>query len=381
MGFRGVDFEDIEILFPVLASESTALQETAYELLHNQIPSVQEQQSLEKALNKDNRGKLPEELLSLILAPPSMEVLAEANFDRAVPSSLRSYLLSWKLTFDHWMNASYNLQADYVNCLKEGSYVKDLLDLSFGFLITSRLKPVDASIFDIEAYTPNIEPPEKDTHWLLIHLYYLCLRRLPSLTKIWWRDMTTRQTNIAVEAWTEKYISRLIISSELSTIKEWAPEQATGDTPLTVKTSSTTRQITASTPIDEQSIAISITLPPSYPLARAEVAGVHRVGIAQNKYESWIRNAQGQLTTASGGAGEGNALIDCLTAWRKNVEAALKNQTECAICYSMVAADRTLPKQQCKTCKNRFHASCLFRWFKSSASSSCPLCRNSFQYA
>lgn len=365
----------------MLASDSSALQEAAYKLLHDYIPSVQEEQSVEKALSKEYRGTLPEELLSLILAPPPMSVLAEARFDRTVPSSLRSYLLSWKLIFDHWTHASYNLQADYVESLKEGTYAKELLDLISKVLIISRNKPVDATKYDIEVYSPDIEPPEKDTHWILINLYYLCLRHLPSLTKTWWRDTTTRQTNIAVEAWTEKYLSRTIIASELSTIKDWAPEQATGDTPLTIKTSIATRQIIASTPIDEQSMAISITLPPSYPLARAEVSGVHRVGIAQNKWDSWIRNAQGQLTTASGGAGEGNALIDCLMAWRKNVEAALKNQTECAICYSMVAADRTLPKQQCKTCKNRFHASCLFRWFKSSASSSCPLCRNSFQYA
>jgi hypothetical protein len=40
--------------------------------------------------------------------------------------------------------------------------------------------------------------------------------------------------------------------------------------------------------------------------------------------------------------------------------------------------DRTLPTKPCRTCKNRFHASCLFKWFNSSHSSSCPLCRSLF---
>ncbi len=372
---------DEGVLYPVLASESAALQQASYELLHEYIPSKQEELSLEKALNKDYIGTLPEELLSLILAAPAMNVIAGSDFHRNMPSSLRSYLLSWKLIFDHWTNASYALQADYATSLKEGTYIQDLLDLTFKILISSRAKPVDAAKFSIESYNPNTEPPEKETQWLLIHLYYLTLRHLPTLAKTWWRDSTSRQTNIAVEAWTTKYISPLITELELSTIKEWAPSQATADAPLTVKVSFGTREITASIPVDEQTMSIAIRLPPSYPLSRAEVEGIHRVGVPENKWASWIRNAQGQITTTTTTAGEGNALIDCLLAWRKNVTAAMKGQTECAICYSVVAADRSLPSKKCPTCKNNFHAACLFRWFKSSNSSSCPLCRNTFAYS
>ena len=54
--------------------------------------------------------------------------------------------------------------------------------------------------------------------------------------------------------------------------------------------------------------------------------------------------------------------------------------------------DGSLPKKPCKTCKNRFHAGCLYKvctiifvgdcaeidpqWFNTSHSSSCPLCRS-----
>ncbi len=155
------------------------------------------------------------------------------------------------------------------------------------------------------------------------------------------------------------------------------------------------------------------------------------------------------------------SIIDGLTTWRKNVTGALKGQTECAICYSIISADRQLPSKRCNTCKNLFHAGmfllfsplqspsisslrlvsipstdkvnpigrrsvksvmveavsfdklrwmeygldwngatidwltdwwwlmliicgdntgCLYKWFKSSNSSSCPLCRNAFTY-
>ena len=392
--------DEEETLLPVLASESTSLQRTAYEILHEQIPLKQEQASLDKALTKDFEAKLPEELLSLILAPPALVELAEASFERAVPPSLRGYLLSWMLVFDHWENASHALQADYAKSLAEGTYLTELLDLTFHILISARGRPVDASKFEIQTYTVDIETPESDTHWLLIHLYFLCLKHLPVQSKTWWRDTTNRQMNIAVETWTEKYISRFIIASELDSIREWAPTQLTGDQPLTIKVASSAREVTASIPVDEQTMALAIRLPLAYPLARAEVEGVHRVGVPEKKWTSWIRNAQGQLTIASEGGG--SALIDCLLAWRKNVTAAMKGQSECAICYSVVGADRTLPSKVCKTCKNKFHGSCLFRCkcfpleesgacatnankatsgFSSSNSSSCPLCRNTFTYS
>ena len=377
---------DVEVkdLYSVLASESAALQQSAYELLHSHIPAAQEQVSLERALTKDYVAQLPQELLSLILAAPSMDTLAEHNFERTMPPTLRSYLLSWKLTFVHWQNASYKVQSDYAAALKEGTYLPSLLSFALNILITSRTRPIDCrpSKFDIETYYPGTsETPEHETHHLLIHLYYLSLRYLPSLSKEWWRDSASRALNIAAESWTQKYISPLIIASELSTMSAWGPSQATDDQPMTIKVSQSAREITASIPIDEQTMSISVRLPPAYPLQRAEVKSVHRVGVVEKKWNSWLINAQGVMNLSSGSVGEGSAIIDGLVAWRKNVSAAMKGQTECAICYSVVSGDRQLPSKRCSTCKNMFHSSCLFRWFRSSNSSSCPLCRNSFNYS
>lgn len=373
---------EVQDLYPVIASESAALQEAAYEVLHSKIPANQEQVSIDKALSNEFVAQLPEEVMSLVLAPPSIASMAKHNFERSIPSSLRSYILSWQLTFDHWEKASYKVQADYVAAVKEGTYTQDLLDFIFNVLINGRQKPVDASRYDFQTFAlGGDQTPEQETQAALIHLYYLCLRRLPSITKDWWRDSASRQLNIAVESWTRQYISPVVIAQELSVISDWAPSQATADQPMTVKVSPSAREITASIPIDEQTMTIAIRLPPAYPLARAEVESVHRVGVAEKKWRFWIINAQGVINFSSGGAGEGNSVIDGLMAWRKNVTAAMKGQTECAICYSVVSADRQLPSKKCSTCKNTFHSSCLFRWFKSSNSSSCPLCRNNFNYS
>lgn len=194
-------------LYPIIASESPSLQQATYNILHNVIPAEQEQKSLDKALTKDYIARIPEELLSLILAAPDEETLAASDFERSMPLALRSYLLSWKLVYDHWTNASFPVQADYAASLKDGTYLNSFLDFAAETLITGRTRPVNASKFDIMDFSPQEgESPEKETHSFLIHLYTLSLICLPNLSKAWWRGSTSRQTTIDVESWTEKYV-------------------------------------------------------------------------------------------------------------------------------------------------------------------------------
>jgi hypothetical protein len=96
--------ESTEDLFPLLYVESQPVQQTAFEIMHKQIPAAQEQISIDAALEKTT-ARLPEELLSLILEAPTVTALADANFERSVPLPLRGYLLSWILVFDHIQHA------------------------------------------------------------------------------------------------------------------------------------------------------------------------------------------------------------------------------------------------------------------------------------
>jgi hypothetical protein len=99
--------EASEELFPLLYVESQPVQQTAFDILHKQIPAAQEQISIDIALEKKT-ARLPEELLSLILESPTVTALAEANFERSIPLPLRGYLLSWLLIFDHLEHAVSN---------------------------------------------------------------------------------------------------------------------------------------------------------------------------------------------------------------------------------------------------------------------------------
>jgi hypothetical protein len=52
---------------------------------------------------------------------------------------------------------------------------------------------------------------------------------------------------------------------------------------------------------------------------------------------------------------------------------------ECPICYQIVhGTTRQLPRLACRTCNNKFHAACLYKWFSSSQKSTCPLCQTTF---
>jgi hypothetical protein len=364
--------ESTEELFPLLYVESQPVQQTAFNILHKQIPEAQEQISIDSALEKTT-ARLPEELLSLIIDAPTVAALAEANFERSVPLPLRGYLLSWLLIFDHLEHASFKVKNDYVDHIKEGEYLPGLLNFTFDFLGHAHNKPVDVSKFDVTTYEPDVEPPKRDLQWLLTHLYFLCLKNMPSLTKSWYIDCKSRATVVTLEPWTEKYISPPVISSALTSVTTWSTT-LDPDSPFTVRVAPRAREITASYLIDEQTCSMRIHIPAAFPLATASITSLSRVAVNEQKWQSWLRTSLGAITIHNG------TLEDALGTWRRNVEGAMKGQTECAICYSIVGADRKLPDKRCGTCRNLFHGGCLFKWFRTSGASACPLCRNPFNY-
>ncbi|KAK3066726.1 hypothetical protein LTR53_016805, partial [Teratosphaeriaceae sp. CCFEE 6253] len=291
--------DDIEELFPLLYTPSRPIQQGAFNLLHKQIPGAQEQISLDAAL-ENKSAQLPDELLSLILEAPTLDSLVDASFDRTMPLSLQGYLYSWRLLFDHFSGSSYRVKTDYIDQLKEGTYLAGLLSFTFDFLGHSRGKPIDASKFDIHEHVPDMEPsPERDVQWLLTHLYYLALTHLPSLTKSYYLDTRSRQTSLAVESWTAKYISPLIITASLQAVAEWSEKSVKEDPEfekMSVKVGMKSKEINVGYVVDEQTTAVKVVLPEAYPLASAQVVGVSRVAVKEEKWQSWLRNCQGVIT-------------------------------------------------------------------------------------
>jgi hypothetical protein len=171
-------------------------------------------------------------------------------------------------------------------------------------------------------------------------------------------------------------ISPPVISAALASVTTWSDTQLSADpgSPFTIRVAPRAREITASYLVDEQTMSMRISLPPSFPLSSAHIEGLNRVAVNETKWQSWLRTSLGAINVFNG------SLIDALTTFKRNVDGAMKGQSECAICYSIVGADRKLPDKRCQTCRNLFHGGCLFKWFKTGGNASCPLCREPFNY-
>ncbi|KAI4847398.1 hypothetical protein E4T45_06803 [Aureobasidium sp. EXF-8846] len=318
------EVEDEAELYPLLYTPSKALQKTAFDILHRVIPAAQEQVSFDAALEK-KAAKLPEELLSLLLAPPTLDSLADASFRTGIPHELQAYLYSWQLVFDHFANSSYQVKSDYVEALREGEYLSHLLELTWELLGHVRGRPVDVSKYDIRRFDyldqqGDLEglSADKRMHWLLAHLYYQSLMHVPSLTKTQFLAIKSRQTGLAVESWTAKYIAPLLISTSLDSVSSWADLVKTDPEyeGWSAKVSPRSREVQFSYLVDEQTMSIVIRLPETYPLASARVEGLNRVAADERKWQSWLRNCQGVIQFSNGN------LIDGLTTWKRNVTVA-----------------------------------------------------------
>ncbi|OAG36507.1 hypothetical protein AYO21_09314 [Fonsecaea monophora] len=357
-------------LYALVSSPEAPVRRAAYDLLHRSIPSEQQQISLDIAL-ESKVSHLPSELLSVLLDTPRTP-------SPGVAASLQSYLLSWHLLFDHFPRASYKLRAYYTTDIKENATLGGLLDLICDLCRITSSRPLDASKIDIRSFElDRDETDEQEQQHLAVHLYYCCLLYLPGLTRSWFIEQKNRIKS-PLESWTQRYFAPALISAAAAAVSDWIQSQSQEETdaPMTVKTSLSGSEVVASIAIDPESppISLAISLPKSYPLDSPAVSSRNRVGVSEKNWQSWLRTFQ--IIIFSTGS-----IIEGLIAFRRNVQGALKGQSECAICYSIIGTDMQTPNKRCGTCRNTFHGACLFRWFKSSNSSSCPLCRNNFNYA
>ncbi|KAJ7249412.1 hypothetical protein C8J57DRAFT_1079753, partial [Mycena rebaudengoi] len=130
-------------------------------------------------------------------------------------------------------------------------------------------------------------------------------------------------------------------------------------------------EVVASYLVDEHQLEIKLKIPSDWLLHKIEVKDVQRVGVEETRWRAWILAVQQTLWSQNG------RTVDGIGLFKKNVTLHFEGQVECAICYSIISVmDGSLPHKPGKTCKNRFHSGCLYKWFSTSHSSSCPLCRS-----
>lgn len=297
--------EDLEELYGLVASESRAIQTAAFTILNKALPSVQEKLAVEVLLEKQD-ARLPDELLSLLLDPPTLESYPDDTIAQ-FPTSVRSYLLSWHLVFDAFRAASFKVRSDYAEILKAENYIGPLMDFTFDVLGHSaahglNLDRAGFTAEHIRHYDLKLaesEPEERNMQWLFIHIYYLVLKYVPGLFKTWYIGCRSKQTKIAVEGWMARYFSPIIISEALDDVVRWNETQeapADEEKELIVKVSRAAREVIAGYEVDELNASIAIRIPHEFPLEPVTVVGINRVAVNERKWQSWILTTQGVIT-------------------------------------------------------------------------------------
>ncbi|EIW55564.1 ubiquitin-protein ligase RKR1 [Trametes versicolor FP-101664 SS1] len=351
---------------------SSSVQRMAYQLLHEAAKKYTETLVIEAAVDTEGAmtAELPMELLDILQRSLNLEDAEDHNEEWS------GYLLAWMVALDLFTDASLKVKSGYIDQIRDLDLVAakllptlfSLLDLYGGIAKAFKLDIWDIDEFYLDYYTSD---STISLRLLAAHVYYRTLLLLPSLIRTWLTDCRDRQLSTAVASYTSKHFSPAIIRTELARVKD--PNVATelsGEN-VTIKVASAVNEVTAGFSVDEQQLELTVKLPVDWPLHTIEVKDAKHVGVTDDRWRAWELGVQQILTFRSG------SIVDGLSFFLKNVTSHFEGVAECAICYSVVnATDGSLPRKPCKTCKNRFHAACLYKWFNTSHSSSCPLCRS-----
>ncbi|KAK8596571.1 hypothetical protein V6N12_065056 [Hibiscus sabdariffa] len=200
-------------------------------------------------------------------------------------------------------------------------------------------------------------------------IYGLMLRLLPAYVWGWFSDLRDRSTSSMIESFTRTWCSPPLVANELSLIKtaNFADEN------FSVSVSKSANEVVATYTKDETGMDLIIRLPASYPLRPVDVDCMRSLGISEVKQRKWLMSMMMFVRNQNG------ALAEAVRVWKRNFDKEFEGVEECPICYSVIhTVNHSLPRLACKTCKHKFHAACLYKWFSTSHKSSCPLCQSPF---
>lgn len=375
--------------FYSLLSNSTFvnLQRILTDILHRLIVRNQEDVVVEYQLRKSNLGDDDsEEELSFELPQALLDNINQDVLEVEHMSTSFKYLWSWILVFDHFKDVTYSLRESYVSQLKKSHSIDLLLDTIFDHLdvtdkdFLQKLSPSNSDLvesiipmYEVKYGCPG-ESPEFESKFILVHLYYLSFLFLGSHVQTWFKAIRDLQLKLKIENFSKRFITPIIIKNILNEVSTSKDKISSKVDNMTIKVNSVTNEIKSEFLIDEKTMQMTIKIPETYPLANVTVEGPLRVGVKENRWKAWLMSSQRIISLSNG------SILESIELFSKNVNLHFEGFEDCAICYSILHQDNSLPSKVCPTCLNKFHAACLYKWFKSSGASTCPLCRSTFNF-
>ena len=290
-----------------------------------------------------------------------------------IPGEQFAFMLTWLALLDHFDEASLSLRAAFAQQLQAHS--APLLVGLFRIISGDRaVRPLDASriaIDQVDYAELNLSHP-RALQALSAHVYLRMLEHMATQVRDWWLSERDRQLSLYIGTFTTKHCSPLLAARELEHLKAPDALSQLQDDAMSVKVLSS-NEVVATYTIDEYPMEIGVRIPPDFPLHGIEIRDIKRIGVSEAQWRAWLLAVQQLLS------GKNGLVLDALMLFKHNVESKFQGYegAECAICYSIISpTDHTLPNKPCRTCRKRFHGSCLFKWVSTSGASTCPLCRS-----
>lgn len=196
------------------------------------------------------------------------------------------------------------------------------------------------------------------------------LASLPVVCRTWFLGLNNRQSKIFMQDFVKTNISPILIKEEFEMID--IADSGDEETSFNIKSFNTKNQILASLKVEDgHSIDLKVSFPKEYPL-KAPSANLERyVGISESKARKWNLSIAAFLMNRNG------TVSEVIQTWKKNVSQEFEGHEDCLICYSIIQPSTgQLPRLTCKTCQQKYHGTCLYKWFKTSGKSNCVHCQS-----
>ncbi|KAJ1514131.1 hypothetical protein HMI54_006487 [Coelomomyces lativittatus] len=357
----GCEQFDEHQLFQKLSSKDSHVQLAAFNILKRKIQLNVQKLSLQLSL-VDFNVNVPSIELNSVLMNNISTLPSIPKFEEQF-----RYLLSWGLLLNHFFNASWNLRYLWIQSIQFQPFFNYLMEHLLRKPSSYTLGDWDVTIF----YSDSpylLETPENTLYNLVANLYFQALTLVPKYIRLWWNEIRDKQYKKKIESLTIANFSPLILQRELRDLN--SPLES-----LKVKVSSTSSvtQIQAIYALEDHTIDLSILVPTQYPLLPLDIVGGKQVAISSSKWRAWILTCRTILSQQNA------SILNVLKTFQSNIQLHLQGVSECSICFSIVGVScNTLPSKACRTCKNKFHATCLYTWLRTSSQSTCPLCRAQF---
>ncbi|KAG8177697.1 hypothetical protein JTE90_018319 [Oedothorax gibbosus] len=294
-----------------------------------------------------------------------------------------AYLLAWTQVLEFISAAPSQIRLGYATDLTERGLLPSLFPNVFRLMPENPpvcLKrwaclpetPKKEDMRNLFLRAPRIDTDsqcsEEEIQIVACYVYAMALLKVPASVRSWFNNLDRKSADI-VNNFTTKYVSSHLCAAEIQEVHQIGKQFEN----LTVQGRPGSREVVAAYTVDEACIELCLQLPPNHPLSPVTTERRGRVGVGEQEWRQWLLQLKTTLTYQNG------SLLDGLGMWQRNLQKKFEGVEECMICYYVLhSSTLKLPRLSCHVCRKKFHSECLYKWFRTSNNSTCPLCRNEF---